>query len=528
MKKFIFMTLFFVNLAIAYSETNNHVPQFAEEQGPDIPLVGSSMFDKIFSETNSHGETLHELPFPIGKLMGKISIKNSVVHTMLPFSRSLQRPSSTSYDPLLNPRLVFSSKHSSTWLERAKIFIGYVREMDQLEVISYNDEAGRFEYQLVKDYSTKPKIFYVNRGKCLSCHQGQAPIFSVPGWQDTNSGVLGELIAAKLGMKEGSTLQSKVTMADKLYGGLPSLDAVGNFDALVRESNEISLDERVWNVGCGKNNECRLGLLLSTLAGNSESSTKYMAIARKEIKLSPLATQNLYSSFLPSTELGALKVIRKYERTGNGNSYQNTALNSQAVQEIVANIYKLSGSKNPANRRLRAFSDDTLIPRSLTGFTFKDEQIIEKEVKDIEQALLTLYKEGHEIFEQSSINKPKIMFTILERENSLFAKTYKKFLDKKTARKVLFSGAIMPVFKQPELNVFARYCHECHASGLAFPPQFLLGTEEEVMEKIDRFSTKIHFKLTSKLMPPNKKERDLLHSSGDVEILLEYIKQFKK
>jgi hypothetical protein len=526
--KNLFLSLFLItNMGFTSANTQHHVPQFAEEQGPNIPTVGSSMFDKVFSKTTPQGDTLHELPFPVGKLMEKISLKNSVVHTMLPFSRSLQRPSSTSYDPLLNPRLVFSSKHSSTWLERAKIFIGYVREMDQLEVISYNDEAGRFEYQLVKNYSTKPKVFYVNRGKCLSCHQGQAPIFSVPSWDDTNTGILGELIAAKLGMKTGRTLDSKIVMADKLFGGLPSLDAVGNFDALVRESNEISIDERVWNVGCGKNNECRLGLLLSTLARNSESSTKYMAIARKEIKSSPLAGQNLYSSFLPSTELGALKVIRKYERAGNGNSYQNTALNNQAVQEIVANIYKLSGSKNPANRRLRAFSDDTLIPRSLTGFTFKDEQIIEKEVKDIEQTLLTMFKENHKMFNQSAINKPQIMFAILERENSSSAKTYEKFLDKKTAKKILFSGATIPVFKQPELNVFARYCHECHASGLAFPPQFLLGTEVEVMSQIDRLSTKIHFKLTNKLMPPNKAERDLLHSSGDVEILLEYIKQFK-
>jgi hypothetical protein len=527
MDKLILILIVSTGLCVASASPSHHVPQYAEEQGPNVPVIGSSMFDKVFSQTNAVGETKHILPFPIANLMQQISPGSSVVHTMLPFSRSLQRPSSGSYDPLLNPRLVFSSKHSSTWLERAKIFIGYVKETDQLEVISYNDEGGRYEYQLVKNYSKNPKVFYVNRGKCLSCHQGQAPIFSVPGWQDTNSGILGELIAAKLGMKEGHTLQSKVIMADKLYGGLPSLDAVGNFDALVRESNEISLDERVWNVGCGTNDKCRLGLLLSTLAGNSMSALKYMKIATQEIKSSVLATQNIYSSFLPSTSLGALKVIKKYELTGPGNSYQNTALNNNAVQEIVANIYKLTGSKNPANRRLRSFSDDTLIPKSLTGFTFMDSQLIDIEVKDIEKTLLQLFKEKSEIFNQTTINKPLIMFTVLSYVNSSKADIYKNFLNKKTAKKKLFEGATIPVFKQPELNVFARYCHECHASGLPFPPQFLLGTEEEVMENIGKLSSKIHFKLKNKLMPPRKIERDLLHSSGDINILLDYIKQFK-
>jgi hypothetical protein len=314
-------TLFLSVITLSFAEpVTHHIPQYAEDQGPEIPLVGSSMFDKIFSKENANGETQYALPYPLENLMKKLAPGNgiNVVHSMLPFSRSLQRPSSTSYHPLLNPRLVFAAKQSDTFIERSKIFIGFVKATNQLEVISYNDEAGRYEYQLVKNYGKESKVFYVNRGKCLSCHQGQAPIFSVPGWQDTNTGILGSLIAAKLGMEHARTQQDRYIMGKKLFGNIPSLDAVGNFDALVRESNEISLDERIWNIGCGKNNECRLGLLLSTLAANSLSADKYMSIAKKTIKSSVLPTQNLYSSFLPSTELGALKVIKKYEHIGNG------------------------------------------------------------------------------------------------------------------------------------------------------------------------------------------------------------------
>lgn len=524
MKIFIIFSLILLNTSLIAQ--THHVPSYAEEQGPDIPTVGSSMFDKIFSKTNNKGISVYSLPSPIGELMKKMVSGEgiNVVHSMLPFSRSLQRPSSTSYHPLLNPRLVFSSKQSDSSIERAKIFIGFVKATNQLEVISYNDEAGRFEYQLVKDYGTKPKVFYVNRGKCLSCHQGQAPIFSVPGWSDTNTGVLGSLMAAKLGMKHNRTSREREIMAKKLFGDIPSLDAVGNFDALVRESNEISLDERIWNVGCNKSNECRLGLLLSALSGHSESAKKYLKIAGKVIMSSVLPKQNLYSSMLPPTDLGAIKVIKKYASSGPGTPYQNTANNDDALLEIISNIYKLTGSQNPANRRLKRFSNDKLVKKNLAGFTFNDRRILEEEVQDIEKVLLSLFKEKSVIFEQKSINKLLIMSTILNKENSNKAHIYQNVLNKKTPKKELFNGLTIPVFKKPVLNVFARYCHQCHASGLPFPPQFLLGSEDEVESKIKTLSTKIHFKLTNNLMPPNEKEREALINSGDIEQLLNYIK----
>jgi hypothetical protein len=81
-----------------------------------------------------------------------------------------------------------------------------------MEVISYNDEAGRFEYQLVKNYSKNPKVYYVTRGKCLSCHQGQAPIFSIPSWADTSLNQnMSKLIASKLGIKESNSKKTLST-----------------------------------------------------------------------------------------------------------------------------------------------------------------------------------------------------------------------------------------------------------------------------------------------------------------------------
>lgn len=527
MKKLLLISLVttLVTLNAHSIETRHHIPLIAEDQGVDIPKIGSSLFDKVFSKVNADGVSEYHLPFPLKNLMSHMSSheKRSIVHTMLPFSRSLQRPGGLDYEPLLNPRLVFTLKGSEISKERAKLFIGYVKKVDQLEVISYNDEAGRFEYQLVKDYSKKPKVFYVNRGKCLSCHQGQAPIFSVPGWQDTNSGVLGRLVGAKIGLHNATTLEGKRQAAIKLFGNIPSSDQVGNFDALVREANEVALDERIWLVGCGENKECRLGLLLSTLAPNSEETRKYFEISKSTILSSKLASQNTYSSFLPSVNMDANRIIKKYQDTGSGNRFENTANNPEAISELIGNIYKLTGRDNPANRRQQSFTKDMLLPRSLSGFTHEDRQIIREELPNVERDLVELYNSNSDLFDADAINKPYVMRTLLRKAGSSRSAIYDRILSKKTPKKALFTGPTIPVFKTKELNIFARYCHECHGVGLDFPPQFLVGSEKEVTTKIKHIRTRIDFKLKNNLMPPSQDERRLMMESGDRELLLKYI-----
>lgn len=519
--------IFLFTISASFGSPLHHVPVTAEDQGIDIPLIGSSLFDKLFSIAKD-GEAIYEVPYPIGKLMEKIESqrRDHIVHTMMPFSRSLQRPTGLDYKPLENPRLVFSYKYSDTAIERAKIFIGYVKKVDQLEIISFNDEAGRFEYQLVKDYSTNPKVFYVNRGKCLSCHQGQAPIFSVPGWQDTNTGVLGRLVGAKIGVKEPGTPAGRKKMAEVLFGDIPSLDAVGNFDALVREANDIALNERVWVQGCGDDDKCRLGLLLNTLVPNSISALKIFGHSKNRIEQSVLKEQNTYSSFLPPTDLGAVGIIFRYGKNGPGSMYENAANNDDAILEVINNIYKLTGAENPANRRRRDFTKEQLVPTSLSGFTFIDSEILDKEIKNLEEALLDLYQTNRSIFAKKAINKLRIMGTLLEKVGSKYAMNYLEMIDKRTPPKKLFTGPRKPVFQQKELNIFSRYCSECHGVGLSFPPQFLIGTENEVIQKIQNLKAKIQYKLENNLMPPNIQDRASMSENGDKDLLLKYILEF--
>ena len=66
-------------------------------------------------------------------------------------------------------------------LLRGRLFFGFVEDAREIEVISYNEAAGRFEFQLVRDYfeGGVPRITYAKRSLCTSCHQGEAPIFLI-------------------------------------------------------------------------------------------------------------------------------------------------------------------------------------------------------------------------------------------------------------------------------------------------------------------------------------------------------------
>ena len=63
------------------------------------------------------------------------------------------------------------------------------RKPNLLEVISYNEAAARFEFQLVRDYRAggTPRVVYANRAVCTACHQNHAPIFSRQVWDETNA-----------------------------------------------------------------------------------------------------------------------------------------------------------------------------------------------------------------------------------------------------------------------------------------------------------------------------------------------------
>lgn len=484
--------------------------------GPDIPPVGSSLFDKLYSSTATDGTSYYEMSGKLDDLVHKNDMSKEFSFTLFPFSRSLQRPNNFDYNPLLNPRIVFAPRSDPFSIARGKLFFGFVEAKDQVEVISFNDEAGRFEFQIVTDFTTNPKVYYVNRGKCLSCHQGQAPIFSIPAWSGSSSGIMGHLVDAALKIEQ----TNRGKLIKRLFGEKNKMrEQVAVFDSLVRQSNQISRDELIWSIGCNRSSKCRLGILLNTLARTSNYSKDYIEFSNRFLKSSPLIGQTYFSSFLSSTDLGLANDIVRY------GSPSAVARNENAILDIINRIFNLESNDNPATKRPRVFTDSKITVQ-LSSFYNSDFITLDRYFDgpdELSMKLIELFQNGDSIFSNDSINKILIMSRLLEDKDPDKSFQYKIWLEKPTPKKKLFNGHIQPVFENKNLNLFSSYCHKCHSSQSKYPPQFLFGSEDQVLMTFQSLADKLLFKLENDLMPPDPIQRAQMNRSGDKDKMIQFL-----
>jgi len=239
------------------------------------------------------------------------------------------------------------------------------------------------------------------------------------------------------------------------------------------------------------------------------------------IASSELMQQKTFSSFLVSTPLNVPEVVRKF---GSVSSVVN---DPAALLEIITSLYNLGPAENPASPRPLLLADRDLAT-PLAGFLPQDRAILHTEIPDSDRIALLLRRMlvsgDHSIF-SGTIQKNRVMHALLGDAGSAAAGEYAYWLGKPTPGKARFDGPVPPIFRQRELNLFSRHCSSCHAAGHAFPPQFLLGTEEEVVEKISALRQRILAKLEAGLMPPNPTDRAVLHSSGDYELITAYLRR---
>lgn len=236
--------------------------------GDHLPPVGGSLFDALFAGTRD-GRVTHMLPFPFEKLLARVdaqligdpaSLLPPAKRVLIPLGRSLQRTAAAP-DYFRFPRVVVgvdSAPAPGALLLKDRLYIGYQEKSAVLEVISYNEAAGRFEFQLVKDYRAggDPQVFYANRNICFACHQNGAPIFSRALWDETNAN---PLVAATL------------TQVGRSFYGIPvgrGVDVPYAIDNAVRRANRFALTQRLWREGCGGGEagvRCRAGLFEAAL-----------------------------------------------------------------------------------------------------------------------------------------------------------------------------------------------------------------------------------------------------------------------
>jgi len=232
------------------------------EPGPDLPPAGRSLFDFLITMERD-GKKVYDVPFPFSALVARIeshlhSAQNpsALKRLLIPVNRSLQRHASNG-QYFTYPRAVLavdtdadSTVSPSGMFLKDRLFIGYHEKTGVLEIVSYNEAAGRFEFQIVSDYRAggTPTVRYANRVLCVACHQNQSPLFARPMWEETN---VNPKIAALLAHQH------------RQYYGFPIRQGVGTsqaFDEATDRANDISLVHLLWREGCEQAGDPKLAI----------------------------------------------------------------------------------------------------------------------------------------------------------------------------------------------------------------------------------------------------------------------------
>ena len=257
----------------AAAETSRPAPAWVIDPavpGEDLPPVGRSLFDQLFAVARN-GQAAIELPFPLTALLARLdaqlvpdpgSALPPAKRVLIPLGRSLQRTAAAP-DYFAYPRVVVAvdseNGPNSKFFLKDRLYLGYQEKSAVLEVISYNEAAGRFEFQLVKDYRAggQPQVFYANRKLCYACHQNGSPIFSRALWDETNAN---PQVAAQL------------TTSGRRFYGIPvdrGIDIPYAIDNATERANGFALSQKLWREGCGDNappaRQCRAGLFTAAL-----------------------------------------------------------------------------------------------------------------------------------------------------------------------------------------------------------------------------------------------------------------------
>ena len=182
---------------------------------------------------------------------------------LIPLGRSLQRHAADP-DYFASPRVVVAVTEDAGApgrpLLKDRLYLGYHERAEVIEVISYNEAAGRFEFQVVEDYGPgrEPRVQPGERLVCVACHQAHGPIFPTAVWNETSADPRVAVRLAALGTT---------------FHGVPTRGGVDRADAVDRSTDRaarIAFANALWAEGCGAPEEtgaarCRGDLLFAAL-----------------------------------------------------------------------------------------------------------------------------------------------------------------------------------------------------------------------------------------------------------------------
>jgi hypothetical protein len=232
------------------------------------PPRGRSLFDHLL-ETADGEDWSYRVPVPFTELINKLERlladgPEGLDKVLIPLGRSLQREAAAP-DYFAFPRVVVAvdgqpatSPSDPGVFLRDRLYLGYQEKARVIEVISYNETAGRFEFQVVRNYGPglTPRVAPAERGLCLSCHQHDGPIWTRPRWEESNSN---PAIAERL-----------LEYAPAFHGVPADLGPRGirrpeDIYISVLRASLFNAAQVLWQEGCGESIDCRADLLSRAL-----------------------------------------------------------------------------------------------------------------------------------------------------------------------------------------------------------------------------------------------------------------------
>lgn len=454
----------------------------------DLPPDGTrSLFDHIIAQNNG-------LPFPFDKFIALLTElhpeQKQPLMLMIPDGRSLLKGQANKHLPRILLAPDFEEENTLAGLGKVtpgQLFLGYVEAANEIEVISYNEAAGRFEFQLIQDYCEGciPKIVYAKRAICLTCHQGGTPIFSQRPWEETN----GQLAIAHE-IKEARNGESH-------YWGAPiqqTLASPERFDELTDIGNFFVASQRVWLDACGEaGNECRRQLLSLALRYayqpgqfNSESD---------QVKKLKSLWENSFPKdgiIVPESDLRSRDPSGKtnnltdwlYETFTPDISFGDGARDNEDLSAFEK-LPPLSPSLDPLTIRKPKkilFKNDIDGIFGLARF-FSDDDIkilsskFNYDIKQLSRKALDL---PDNVFDSSPFSRVKIMALLLDKPLEYCC------LDTSEMSAPHLSGEPeLDIVKHIELENFRNYCFTCHRGNPSKRLNFMSGSsEQEVLESI--------------------------------------------
>lgn len=214
------------------------------------------MFDQIFQV----GDGGYRIPYPFSRLLEQLDLElapsgsaGGLPAVLIPRGRSLQRDAARP-DYYRFPRIVIALDRPGIRprLVKNRLFLGFQEKAGTIEVISYNETAGRFEFQLVENYADGqiPRVRYANRTLCTSCHQNAAPIFARPLWRETN---FDTGVAERIG-----------EYRQRYHGIEVARGEADRIDFATDQANLLQAYQQVWQRGC-PDRGCRAALFNAAL-----------------------------------------------------------------------------------------------------------------------------------------------------------------------------------------------------------------------------------------------------------------------